>query len=163
MKIRHFLLLLVVVMSSWAVGCAPQGGGMDYLDTGGRGEVKGEMSGVAFSALVELLPMGEGVSVEYLSPDSICGLKFLAKGDECQVTLGELSFVCSTHEVAGFLRPATAFLLYGDANSLQRDGENLVLHFSAKGTLTLSSAGTPISLVRDDIRLQVVWWEEGGC
>ena len=101
--------------------------------------------------------------MEYLSPDSLCGLKLLAKGEECQVTLGELSFVRSTDEVVGFLRPATAFLLYGDANSLQKDGENLVLNFSAKGMLTLSSAGTPISLVRDDIRLQVVWWEEGGC
>ena len=63
MKIRHFLLLVVVLVSSWVVGCAPTQREMEFLKTGGRGEVAGEMSGVAFSAVVELSPNGEGVRV----------------------------------------------------------------------------------------------------
>ena len=161
MKIRHFLLLVVVLMSSWAVGCAPARSGLDYLASGGRGEVRGEMSGVEFSAVVELSPKGERMRVEYLAPDSLCGLIFLTNGDKCEVRLGEVGFVCDAREVVGFLRPATAFLPQGDANSVQKVGENTVLRYPTSGTLTLSPKGEPLSLAREDINVQVVWWQKG--
>ena len=160
MKIRHFLLLVVVLMSSWAVGCAPAGSTLDYLTVGGRAEVVGEMSGVAFSAVVEIAKDGECVRVEYLSPESLKGMIFVTEGETCEVFLGDVSFVCDPCEVAGFLRPATAFLQHGGANSVQKDGENRVLTFPAGETLTLSPSGTPISLNRDDIHLRVIWWEK---
>ena len=159
MKIRHFLLLVVVLMSSWTVGCAPAQSGMDYLASGGRGEVRGKMSGVEFSAVVEIGEGGTCVSVEYLSPPSLCGLTLTASGDECEVKLGEVCFTCNVGEVAGFLRPVTAFLPQGDANTVQKEGENTVLTFPTGGTLTVSTKGEPVSLVRDDITVQVVWWE----
>ncbi len=161
MKIRHFLLLVVVLMSSWAIGCAPARSGMDYLASGGRGEVRGEMSGVEFSAVVDVSKGGELLRVEYLSPDSLCGLILTASGEECEVKLGEVQFVCDTSEVAGFLRPVTAFLPQGDANTVQKEGENTVLTFPAGGTLTLSPKGEPLSLTREDIDMRVVWWERG--
>ena len=71
MKIRHFLLFVVVLMSSWALGCTSGGGSLDYLSEGGRAEVVGEMSGVAFSAVVEIAKNGERVRVAYLSPESL--------------------------------------------------------------------------------------------
>ena len=160
MKIRHFLLLVVIVMSSWAVGCAPVEDTLDYLTVGGRAEVAGEMSGVAFSAVVEIAKDGECVRVEYLSPESLKGMVFVTEGETCEVFLGDVSFVCDPCEVAGFLRPATAFLQHGDANSVQKEGENRVLTFPTGETLTLSSSGTPISLNRDDIYLRVIWWEK---
>ena len=160
MKIRHFLLLVVIVMSSWAVGCAPAGDTLDYLTVGGRAEVAGEMSGVAFSAVVEIAKDGECVRVEYLSPASLKGMVFVIEGETCEVFLGDVSFVCDPCEVAGFLRPATAFLQHGDANSVQKEGENRVLTFPTGETLTLSPSGTPISLNRDDIHLRVIWWEK---
>ena len=160
MKIRHFLLLVVIVMSSWAVGCAPAGDTLDYLTVGGRAEVAGEMSGVAFSAVVEIAKDGECVRVEYLSPASLKGMVFVTKGEACEVFFGDVSFVCDPCEVAGFLRPATAFLQHGDANSVQKEGENRVLTFPTGETLTLSQNGTPISLNRDDIYLRVIWWEK---
>ena len=160
MKIRHFLLLVVVLMSSWAVGCAPAGSTLDYLTVGGRAEVVGEMSGVAFSAVVEIAKNGERVRVEYLSPASLKGMIFVTEGETCEVFLGDVSFVCDPCEVAGFLRPATAFLQHGGANSVQKEGENRVLTFPTGETLTLSPSGTPISLNRDDIHLRVIWWEK---
>ena len=160
MKIRHFLLLVVVLMSSWAVGCAPAGSTLDYLTVGGRAEVAGEMSGVAFSAVVEIAKNGERVRVEYLSPASLKGMIFVTEGETCEVFLGDVSFVCDSCEVAGFLRPATAFLQHGGANSVQKEGENRVLTFPTGETLTLSPSGTPISLNRDDIHLRVIWWEK---
>ena len=160
MKIRHFLLLVVVLMSSWAVGCAPAGSTLDYLNVGGRAEVTGEMSGVAFSAVVEIAENGEHVRVEYLSPASLKGMVFVTEGETCEVFLGDVSFVCDPCEVAGFLRPATAFLQHGGANSVQKEGENRVLTFPTGETLTLSPSGTPISLNRDDIHLRVIWWEK---
>lgn len=161
MKIRHFLLLIVVLMSSWTVGCAPARSKMDYLQEGGRGEVRGEMSGVAFCAVVELSPNGESVRMEYLFPDALCGMIFLFDGETCKVTLGELSFSCDACEVAGFLRPATAFFPQGDASSVQKAGENTVLTYPTGGTLTLSPKGEPLSLSREDIKMQVVWWQKG--
>lgn len=161
MKIRLFLLLVVVLMSSWAVGCAPARSGMDYLSEGGRAEVRGEMSGVAFCAVVELSKNGERVRVEYLAPDSLCGLILVAEGERCEVCLGDVSFACSTGEVVGFLRPATAFLLQGDANTVQRVGADTVLTFPTGGTLTLSPQGEPRYLVREDIEMRVVWWQKG--
>ena len=161
MKIRHFLLLVVVLMSSWAVGCSPARSGMDYLASGGRGEVRGEMSGMAFCAIVELSQTGERVRVEYLAPDSLCGFILVAEGERCEVCLGDVRFACNTGEVVGFLRPATAFLPQEDANTVQKVGADTVLTFPTGGTLTLSSKGKPLSLVRDDINMQVVWWESG--
>ena len=161
MKIRHFLLLIVVLMSSWVVGCAPTRSGREYLNSGGRGEVTGRMSEVAFSAVVELSPDGEQVRVEYLLPDALCGLILLTDGETCEVTLGELSFSCDASEVAGFLRPATAFLPQGDVNSVQRLGENTVLTYPGGEVLTLSASGEPLSLSREDIEMRVVWWQMG--
>lgn len=161
MKIRHFLLLVVVVMSSWAVGCAPARSGMEYLNSGGRGEVQGTMSGVEFCAVVELSPKGENVCVEYLAPDALCGMIFLTNGDKCEVRLGEVGFVCDAKEVVGFLRPATAFLPQGDANSVQKAEGNTVLTYPISGTLTLSPTGEPLSVAREDIQMQVVWWQMG--
>lgn len=160
MKIRHFLLLVVVLMSSWAVGCAPAGSGLDYLSEGGRAEVAGEMSGVAFSAVVEIAKSSERVRVEYLSPESLKGMVFVTEGETCEVSLGDVSFSCNPCEVAGFLRPATVFLQHGDANSVQKEGDNRVLTFPTGETMTLSPSGTPLSLEREDIHLRVIWWEK---
>ncbi len=159
MKIRHFLLFVVVLMSSWALGCTSGGGSLDYLSEGGRAEVVGEMSGVAFSAVVEIAKNGERVRVEYLSPESLKGMIFVTEEETCEVSLGDVSFSCDPCEVAGFLRPATAFLQHGDANSVQKEGENRVLTFPTGETLTLSQNGTPLSLEREDIHLRVIWWE----
>lgn len=161
MKIRHFLLLVVVLVSSWIVGCAPARSGMDYASEGGRGEVTGEMSGVEFSAVIEIGPNRDYISVEYLSPTSLCGLMLTAKGEECEVKLGEVSFTCDTREVEGFLRPVTAFLPQEQANTVQKEGENTVMTFPVGGTLILSPTGDPISLSRGDIEVRVVWWERG--
>ena len=159
MKIRHFLLLIVVLMSSWAVGCAPAGSGLDYLSEGGRAEVAGEMSGVAFSAVVEIAKSGERVRVEYLSPESLKGMIFVTEGETCEVSLGDVCFSCDPCEVAGFLRPATVFLQQGEANSVQKEGDNRVLTFPTGERMTLSPSGTPLSLEREDIHLRVIWWE----
>lgn len=161
MKIRQFLLLCVVLVSLWTVGCAPARSGMDYLTRGGYGEVSGRMSGVAFSAVVELSENGECVRVEYLSPESLCGLTLASDGQTCRVRLGEMELVCAASEMTGFLRPATAFLLYGDANRVQKEGETTVLTFPSGSTLTLSSKGEPLLLVREDIEMRVVWWQSG--
>lgn len=161
MRIRHFLLLVVVLLSSWVVGCAPARSEMDYLASGGRGEVSGCMSGVAFSAVVQIFEGGERVCVEYLSPASLCGLILEAEGEVCEVRLGDVSFACVPHEISGFLRPVTAFLPQGEVNSVQKIGENTILNFPTGETLTLSPEGEPLSLVREDIEMQVIWWERG--
>ncbi len=159
MKIRHFLLLLVVVMSLLAQGCAPARSNVEYLSAGGRGEVRGEMSGMEFCAAVEIGEGGGRVRVEYLSPASLCGLVLTAEGERCEVRLGDVNYTCTTSEVAGFLRPVTAFLPQGEAGSVQRVGENTVLTFPTGGTLTLSPKGEPLSLASEDMDMQVVWWE----
>ena len=161
MKIRHFLLLVVVVMSSVTFGCAPARSKMDYLESGGHGEVSGEMNGLAFSALVEISPGGETVRVEYLSPASLCGLTITKNSEGREVRLGDICSPCNETEIAGLLRPATAFLLYGDAKSVQKEGENTVLTFPLGSVLTLSPKGEPISLSGEDIDVRVVWWESG--
>ena len=161
MKIRHFLLLCVVVMSLMTFGCAPARSEMDYLESGGRGEVSGEMNGMVFSALIEISPGGEGVRVEYLSPEGICGLTITKSTETCEVRLGEVSSLCNETELAGFLRPATAFSLYGDTKSVQKEGENTVLVFPSGSVLTLSPKGEPLSLLGENVDMQVVWWQNG--
>ena len=161
MKIRHFLLLVVVLMSSLAVGCSPAGSEMDYLAAGGRAEVTGVMNGLAFSAVIELSGSGEILRVEYISPTSLQGLILTAKGEECEVKLGDVCFTCGTEEVTGFLRPVSVFLPQGDANTVQKEGENTVLTFPCGGALTLSPEGEPLSFAREDIEMRVVWWESG--
>ena len=143
MKIRHFLLLLVVVMSFLGVGCAPARSEMNYLAAGGRGEVNGVMNGLAFSAVIEISPSGDCVAVEYHSPESLSSLKLTAQGEECRVNLGDVDFFCGLDEVSGFLRPVTAFLPYGDAKTVQKEGEDTVLTFPSGGKLTLSPKGEP--------------------
>ena len=163
MKIRHFLLLLVVLASLCTVGCAPARSGQAYLTEGGRGEVRGRMSGAEFSAVVEISAGGETARIEYLAPASLCGLSLTVEKGECEVTLGEVSFTCSAEEVAGFLRPVNAFLPQGEAVSVQKAGENTVLTFPDGGTLTLSPDGTPISFAREDIEMHTLWWETGSA
>ena len=161
MKIRHFLLLIVVLVSLWTVGCAPARSEMDYLATGGRGEVSGKMSEMEFAAVVEISSGGETLRVEYLSPASLCGLILTVRGEECEVKLGDVCFVCDVDEVAGFLRPVSAFLPQEEAATVQKSGENTVLNFPSGGTLTLSPKGEPIAFVQGDIDVRVVWWERG--
>ena len=161
MKIRHFLLSIVVLMSLWGVGCTPARSGMDYLAAGGRGEVNGVMDGLAFSAVIEISPSGDCVVVEYHSPESLSSLKLTAKGEKCRVELGEVDFVCGVDEVGGFLRPVTSFLTHGDAKTVQKEGEDTVLTFPSGGKLTLSPKGEPLSFLGEEIELRVVWWERG--
>ena len=119
MKIRHFLLLVVVLVSFLAVGCTPVRSTQDYLASGGRGEVAGKMNGVEFLAVSEILGGGNVFCIEYLAPSSLCGLVLEVRGESCEVTLGEVNFVCDTAEVAGFLRPVSVFLPHGDAKTVQ--------------------------------------------
>jgi hypothetical protein len=79
----------------------------------------------------------------------------------CEVHLGEICFACEKFEMEGLLRPATAFLLYGDAKSVQKEGENTVLTFPSGIVLTLSPKGEPLSLMGEGIEVRVVWWESG--
>ena len=157
--IRHFLLWVVVLLSLLGEGCAPARSRADYLILGGTGEVQGEMSGVSFSAAIELSPGGERVRVEYLSPASLCGIVLVSDGKTCEVTLGELSFSCEADAMSGFLRPVTAFLRGEDAASVQRVGENTVLTFPTGEVLTLSPSGAPISLTSREVTLRVIWWQ----
>ena len=161
MKSRHFLLLLVVVVSLLGVGCAPARSEMNYLTLGGRGEVRGEMNGLEFSAVIEISPSGDCVAVEYHSPEALSSLKMTAQGETCRVKLGDVDFVCDVDEVGGFLQPVTAFLPYVDAKTVQKEGENTVLTFPTGGKLTLSPKGYPVSFEGEGIALEVVWWEMG--
>ena len=161
MKIRHFLLLIVVLLSLLWVGCAPARSDVDYLTTGGSGEVKGTMSGVEFCAVIKIDAGRERVRVEYLSPMSFCGIVLVSDGKTCEVTVGNFSFACNADEVSGFLRPVTAFLRNEGAASVQRVGENTVLTLPTGEMLTLSPAGAPLSLVGEDLDLRVTWWETG--
>ena len=161
MKTRQFLLLLVVLVSWWGVGCAPLQGSTDYIHSGGRGEVRGSMDGVEFSALITLSQKGEILQVEYTSPPSLCGLKLTAQGESCKVTLGEVRFVCNTDEVAGFLHPVSAFLPHGEAKTVQKQGENTVLTYPNGGTLILSPRGEPLSFLGEGIDVRVIWWGTG--
>lgn len=161
MKTRHFLLLLVVLVSWWGAGCTPVQRGTDYMDCGGRGEVKGSMDGVEFAALIALSQKGEILQVEYTSPSSLCGLKLTAQGESCEVVLGEVSFVCNTAEVVGFLRPVCAFLPHGEAKTVQKQGENTTLTYPNGGSLILSPKGEPLSFSGEGIDVRVIWWEMG--
>lgn len=161
MKIRHFLLWIVVGVSLLWLGCTPARSGTDYLTTGGRGEVVGKLNGMDFTAVIELGENGETVRVEYLTPTSLCGLVLTSDGERCEVNLGEVSFSCEASKTDGFLLPATAFLLYGDAKSVQKEGENTVLTFPSGSILTLSPKGEPLALSSEDIEVRVVWWECG--
>ena len=161
MKTRHFLLWLVVGVSLLWLGCAPARSGTDYLTTGGRGEVVGRMNGTEFSAVIELGKNGETVRVEYLAPTALNGMVVTSDGETCEVYLGDVSCSCKATEASGFLLPATAFLLYGDAKSVQKAGENTVLTFPCGSVLTLSPKGEPIALSGEDIDVHVVWWESG--
>lgn len=162
MKIRHFLLFVVVLVSLWAVGCAPARSGMDYLTSGGRGEVSGKMGDLEFVAVVEIAPSAEFLRVEYLSPASLCGLVLEVRGESCEVTLGEVNFTCEAKEVSGFLRPVSAFLPQEEAATVQKSGENTILTLLSGGTLTLSPKGEPLAFTHEDIDVRVVWWERGG-
>ena len=159
MKIRHFLLLVVVLMSLVAFGCAPARSKMDYLASGGYGEVSGEMNGMEFSALVEISPGGESIRVEYLAPASLCGLTVTKNKEDCKLQLGEICSVCDETEIAGFLRPVTSFLPYSDAKSVQKEGENTVLTFPSGCVLILSPKGEPLAFKSEDMEMRVVWWQ----
>ena len=161
MKTRQFLLWFVVGVSLLLVGCTPARSRTDYLMLGGRGEVVGRMNGMEFSAVIELEKNGEELRVEYLSPSTLKGLTLTSDGENCEVYLGDVSFSCKATEVNGFLLPVTAFLLYGDAKSVQKEGENTVLTFPSGSVLTLSPKGEPISLSSAEIDMRVVWWESG--
>ena len=161
MKTRHFLLCVVVGVSLLWLGCAPARSGTDYLTTGGRGEVTGSLNGLEFTAVIELGKNGESLCVEYLSPTSLKGMVLSLDGENCEVRLGDLCFTCEREEVEGFLLPATVFLLYGDAKSVQKEGENTVLTFPCGSVLTLSQKGEPIALSGESIDMRVVWWESG--
>ena len=159
MKIRHFLLFVVVLMSLLGFGCAPVRSDMTYLQAGGCGEVSGQMSGMDFCAVVEIASGGERVRVEYLSPQSLCGLILTSEGDACEVCLGEMRFTCKTSDVVGFLRPVTSFLQEGEVDSVQKEGENTVLTFPTGQRLTISTKGEPLAFEGEDVSLRMVWWQ----
>ena len=161
MKIRHFLLWIVVGVSLLWAGCTPARSGTDYLVTGGRGEVTGRMNGLEISAVIELGKNGETLRVEYLTPTALDGMVVTSDGENCEVNFGDVSFSCEVTEMSRLLLPATAFLLYGDAKSVQKEGENTVLTYPSGSVLTLSPKGEPISLFSAEIDVCVVWWQSG--
>lgn len=159
MKIRQFLLCIVVLMSCMTIGCSSVGNRLDYLQSGGRAEIEGEMDGLAFRGVITIAAGGDEVSIEYLAPTDLCGLVILVDGEACRVRLGDVQFNCDVSEVSGFLRPVVAFLPQGETKSVQKDGKNTVLVFPSEQTLTLSEQGEPIAFTGENLWVRVVWWQ----
>ena len=163
MKIRQFLLLLVVGVSLLCSGCAPARSEMDYLLVGGRGEVTGEMSGMAFCALVEIGEGGAWARVEYLAPESLKGMALTLEGGACKVALGDLNYTCAATEVEGFLRPVSVFLIKETAATVQKEGEDTALTFPGGGKLTLTPSGEPLAFEGEDVSVRITWWQSGNA
>ena len=163
MKIRQFLLLLVVGVSLLCSGCAPARSEMDYLLVGGRGEVTGEMRGMAFCALVEIGEGGAWARVEYLAPEALKGMALAVEGEMCKVVLGDLNYTCAATEVEGFLQPVSVFLIKETAATVQKEGEDTTLTFPSGGKLILTSQGEPLSFSCEDIAVRVTWWQSGNA
>ena len=163
MKIRQFLLLLVVGVSLLAIGCAPARSNASYIVTGGRGEVTGEMRGMAFCALVEIGEGGAWARVEYLAPEALKGMALTVEGEICKVVLGELNYTCAATEVEGFLQPVSVFLIKETAATVQKEGEDTVLTFPGGGKLTLTPRGEPLAFEGEDVSVRITWWQSGNA
>ena len=163
MKIRQFLLLLVVGVSLLCSGCAPARSEMDYLLVGGRGEATGELRGMAFCALVEVGAGGAWARVEYLAPEALKGMALTLEGEACKVALGDLHYTCAATEVEGFLQPVSVFLIKETATTVQKEGEDTVLTFPGGGKLTLTPRGEPLAFEGADISVRITWWQSGNA
>lgn len=163
------LILLILCLVACAV---VEENYFSYLEKDFCAEVRGEMNGSAFLAVVATSRTESGyrVGVRYLFPATLSGLEVLAECNRQGVPQGvgslglegrksEVEAVC----VAGLLLPICALLNVGEVESVQYVKEGCCLTLVDGKTLRLGRDGTPQFLRGDGFFLEVAWleWSEG--
>ena len=162
MKIRHFLLFLVLCVVLTCAGCA--GDARDrfaYRERDARFVVEGSVRGFAFSA--ELFREidatgGKRDTLRYLAPASLEGVTLTRESDGAlTLSKGEMVRVCVADEVAGMLLPIC--LLFDTPTTIEtiRQSADGCTHVTLAGgvSMTLSPDGTPTTVRSPDAALTI--------
>lgn len=161
------LVLLLCLCCSCAEKLPP-----DYLAFRNRAfeaEVRGERDGRPFSAKISASPTENGttVCVEYLTPETLCGISVTATcgadGTLCgraEVRRGETSVDGDAADFDGLLEPILCWFSLDAHTSVQKDGETLILQFPDGVTAVLDGNGTPCSYASPRLRYDVIWLED---
>jgi len=169
MKNRCASFCLVILLCLLPSGCVPMGENYFlYREKGFCAEVRGEMRGTAFSAVIALAAKEGGyrVGVRYLSPGTLSGMEALAACDANGAPQGEGSLLWDGREskvdetiIAGLLLPICAFLEQDEIASVAYEEKACCLRFADGSVMRLDEDGAPQSLRGERVCLEVVWLE----
>lgn len=162
MKIRHFLLFVVLGVVLVCTGC--KGGAEDLFAYRERDVclvIEGSVRGFACSAeLCREIDTAGGArdTLRYLAPASLVGVTLTRDPDGTLIlSTGELSRVCRVDEVEGMLLPIRLlFDLCADVETIRRTTDGGT-HLTMTGgiSLTLSPDGLPTTLLSPDASLKI--------
>lgn len=167
---RYGCLIGLLAICLMVFGCG-KGTPPDYFAyraVGFCAEAEGEMRGEAFGAKLTVEPSGAGwrVTVEYLRPDVLTGIRLTALcgedgalAGEAEVVYEDMSLMREASALEGLFLPATCLLSYGEISTVQRTDAGYVLTFSDGAALTLDAGGAPIAFVGEAISFNLVWRE----
>lgn len=132
-------------------------------------EVRGERDGNSFSAKISASPTENGttVCVEYLFPETLCGISVVATCDadgslcgSAEVRRGDTTVDADAADFDGLLEPILCWFSLDAHTSVQKDGETLVLQFPDGVTAVLDQNGSPCSYASPRLRYDVIWVED---
>ena len=169
MRIKRACVFLAVLLCLSQSGCAVKGEDyLCYLKKGFCAEVRGELRGICFSAVIALVSEGEGycVGVRYLSPEALEGLEVSAVCDAEGVPIGVGRVLLEGREgeidatmVEGLLLPACAFLGRSEIAAIRYAETCCQLTLTDGTVLKLGEDGAPQSLQKEYMNVEVVWLE----
>ena len=169
MKKRFACVCFAVLLCLCQCGCSVKGENhFSYRGKDFCAEVRGEMRGIGFSAVIACSVEASGfdVGVRYLAPATLSRLEVTAfcDADGVPKSVGQLSWEgveseVDADEITGLLLPICAFLRRSEISEVGYDGDCRRLTLSDGSILTLGGDGAPRSLQSEEIEVEIVWLE----
>ena len=133
-------------------------------------EIRGERDGAAFSAKIGVTPAEENTAVwiEYLTPDTLCGISVTATCDAdgrlygtAELRRGETVVNRDAADFRGLLEPTLCWFSLDTHTAVQKEGDSFVLQFPDGVSVALDETGVPRSYSSPSLRYDVIWLEKG--
>ena len=169
MKIRYFLLLLILGSFILCTGCMHVVNGEDlyfsYREAPFRAELRGTLDGIPFSAEIgrdsPIDPNDPRIDVyiKYLTPHAMQDVRlYYDSKSDLYATLEDILYPIDDDTTLGWLRPLELLFSDGELLSIIKEGETFILQLP-QGELRLSKDGLPLSARGEQFMFDVIWWE----
>ncbi len=167
MRIRHFLLFCLASVVVLLCGCRGSGSAtLPYRERSFRAEIRGDLNGVAVTAILEQAYDADGartITLTYSAPAALEGVTVTHQSGEIKFSRGDLHPALGADAVGDLCEPIAILLLREfEVASVQKRESETVLGLLGESGITLDQNGDPVRFFSPCCEMFTVWWETKG-